>query len=114
MNDLEDEERTAKRHERIMHFRQHLTHSEASYRWGAAEALGRLGAEEAVDDLIPLLADPDWRVRLKAAWALGRLGDVSIQPWLIRLMRDEYDAVQEIAREAVQEISRRHLRHLSK
>ncbi len=110
MTDVKDEEHAARRRERILHFRQQLTHSEAPYRWGAAEALGRLGADEALEDLIPLLADPDWRVRLKTAWALGRLGDADIQPLLMRLMRDESDAVQEMAKEAVQEINRRRLR----
>ena len=78
-----------------------LDHEEAPYRWGGAEGLGRLKDERAVDLLIPLLADPDWRVRLKTAWALGQIGDERALPSLRQRMRDENDDVREMAREAI-------------
>jgi HEAT repeat protein len=92
-------------------FIENLGHPEAVYRWGAAEGLGRLGDPGSAEYVVPLLADSDWRVRLKAAWALGRIGDTKALPALMRLMRDdEREIVQDMAREAVQAIQQRRIR----
>lgn len=106
----ETEERRRRHEERFRLFVASLSRSEAPYRWGAAEALGRMGDPRAVDPLIPLLGDPDWRVRLKAAWSLGRIGDPAALPFLMRLVRDESEAVRDMAREAAQEIRLRQIR----
>jgi HEAT repeat protein len=69
--------------------------------------LGRMGDPEAVEPLIETLWDDDYRVRLKAAWALGQIGDQrAIRP-LQRLYRMEKEGVQEIIAEALEEIKRR-------
>lgn len=56
----------------------------------AIDALGDIGDEEGVEQLISLLGDPSWRVRAAAAIALGKLGDIrALKPlrrarWQIR------------------------------
>jgi len=95
-------------------FVKNLDHPEAPYRWGAAEALGRMEDPGAVDALIPLLRDPDWRVRMKAVWALGRIGDAKAAPYIHRLARDESEAVRDMAKEAMQELLKRRFREHSK
>ncbi|MEM7348244.1 MAG: HEAT repeat domain-containing protein, partial [Chloroflexota bacterium] len=44
-------------------------------RWIAADQLGQLYCQEAVEALIAALKDAHWLVRLHAAKALGRIGD---------------------------------------
>lgn len=51
-----------------------LSHRNKDVRWGAANALARIGTA-AVDPLIAALDDKDSVVRLRAAWALGQIGD---------------------------------------
>jgi HEAT repeat protein len=109
-NEAGTEERERRREERFRIFVGHLGSGEAPYRWGAAEALGRMGDPRAVDHLIPLLEDPDWRVRLKAAWSLGEIGDPRALPYLMRLHRDESEAVRDIAKESGQKIRMERLR----
>lgn len=87
--------------ERFQAYVRNLRHQGAVYRWGAAEALGRLGDPRAVGYLIPLLQDTDWRVRVKSAWALGQLGDLRALPALNALARDESESVRDIAGESV-------------
>jgi len=70
-------------------------------RWGAAEALGRLGDPRAVEPLIDTLWDDDARVRLKAAWALGMLGDPRALAPLQKLYRIEREDARETIREAM-------------
>lgn len=97
-------DRTARNEQRLRTFIGNLDHEDAPYRWGAAEALGRLGDSRAVEPLIRALDDPDWRVRLKAAWSLGRLRDSRALPHLTRLAHDERDEVRDMAMEASQAI----------
>jgi len=59
----------------------------------------------AVDPLIETLWDDDSRVRLKAAWALGRIGDRRAIPPLHRLYRMENEWGQEIISEAIDAIN---------
>lgn len=49
--------------------------ADPAWRSRAAQALGRLRAEEAFPDLAAALADPSDRVHSSACWAIGRLGD---------------------------------------
>lgn len=108
--DAPDTGETTRQEKRRSLFMENLNHPEAPYRWGAAEALGRMQDQEAVDALIPLLGDPDWRVRMKAAWALGRIGDAKAAPYLNRLARDESEAVRDMAKEAMHELLKQRFR----
>ena len=92
--------------ERRTHFIRMLSEDDEVSRWKAAEALGRMGDPEAVDELISTLWDDDARVRLKAAWALGRIGDRRAYAPLQRLYRMENEWAQEIIGEALENIRR--------
>ena len=65
----------------------------------ASTALSRMG-EPAVDPLIAILDDEDWRVRGAAAWALGNLGDEKAIPALEKLLDDESGYVKSGAESA--------------
>lgn len=102
------EERRAAEHEKMVAaFLKNLAHERPEYRWGAADALGRLGDERAVEPLIAAMDDPDPRVRKKAAWALGQLGDMRGQRPLLAAMRDGDEDVREIAEEAYEILKRK-------
>ncbi|WP_025322873.1 HEAT repeat domain-containing protein [Deferrisoma camini] len=58
-------------------------------RSAAAWALGMLGDPAHAADLLPLLSDPDWRVRMEAARALGVLEAGGADAVLDRLRRDD-------------------------
>jgi HEAT repeat protein len=60
-----------------------------------------------VEPLIDTLWDEDSRVRLKAAWALGQIGDIRAIPPLRRLYRMENEGMQEIITEAIEGINLR-------
>ena len=49
-----------------------LSHRNKEFRWAAAAALARIGTP-AVEPLMEALDDQDSVVRLRAAWALGRI-----------------------------------------
>jgi|GEM_PF-6389370 len=57
--------RAAEREMMIAEFLNNLTHERPEYRWGAADALGRIGDERVVEPLIAAMKDPDPRVRKK-------------------------------------------------
>jgi len=59
-------------------------------RAAAAQSLGRLGAREAVPDLIEALAERDPDLRVNAAWALGEIGDPAAIPALIPLLGEDW------------------------
>ena len=50
--------------------------------------MGNIGDKSAVSLLIQRLQDEDYEVRLKAAEALGKIGDTQAIDPLIKLMRD--------------------------
>jgi HEAT repeat protein len=91
---------------RLAHFISLLSDDDESSRWKAAEALGRLGDPEAVEELIGTLWDDDARVRRKAAWALGQIGDRRAYAPLQRLYRMENEMTREIIEEALENIRR--------
>ena len=69
----------------------------------ASTALSRMG-QLAVDPLIEILDDEDWRVRGAAAWALGNLkDDAAIEP-LEALLEDESGYVRAGAVNAINSI----------
>lgn len=67
----------------------------------AAEALGRLGARDAVDRLKPLLQDASLAVRIATAGALYRLEDYSGLPLLQQVLNSDHAAVRLGAAEAM-------------
>jgi HEAT repeat protein len=89
---------------RFRYFLEMMNEEDPSRRWKAAEALARLGDEEAVEPLILALSDEDWRVRQKAAWALGQIGDQRAIAPLRRALMHEREGVKEIINEALDRI----------
>jgi HEAT repeat protein len=71
------------------------------HRAAAADALGRLGAHDAVERIRPLLKEPNFVVRMAAAGALYRLGDDSGAVFLDGLLASEHPAVRLSAAEAL-------------
>ena len=65
----------------------------AEVRRVAAEALGELGAQEAIVPLIPNLEDPEPQVRLASVEALGKLGGHQVVAPLITKLEDPNSAV---------------------
>ena len=72
----------------------------------ASTAFSRMGPA-AVDPLIEVLDDPDWRVRGAAAWALGNLNDEKAIPSLEKLLDDESGYVKSGAQSAIATIQRK-------
>ena len=57
--------------------------------------------DQLVDIFVAALADTDPRVRLKASWGLGRLGDVEAAPALLSKLRDKDATVAHVALESL-------------
>lgn len=74
-----------------------LSDPDATVRAASGRALGRLGAREAVPDLIKALSDKSADVRVVAAAALWRLPDPSATPALLTRVHDAEKAVREWA-----------------
>lgn len=81
-----------------------LGHDHIPYRVKAAEALGRIGDERAVQPLLPLLNDPSPDVQWVTAQALGKLHDRRAVEPLIRALRDSDHWVRKGAAWALGEI----------
>jgi hypothetical protein len=64
----------------LMHF---LRHDNPTYRYIAASAFGSLKEKKAVDSLARLLKDVDADVRTAAVFALGQIGDIRAEPFLM-------------------------------
>lgn len=71
----------------------------------ASTSLSRLGSD-AVDPLIAILNDEDWRVRGAAAWALGNLNDEKAIEPLEALIEDESAFVSSGAKNAIANIKK--------
>ncbi|HET7080734.1 MAG TPA: HEAT repeat domain-containing protein [Chloroflexia bacterium] len=67
---------------------QRLDHPDSLFRAQAAEFLGELGDQRAVEPLIDALQDEESAVRANAAIALGRLGDIRALPALHQAGQD--------------------------
>lgn len=63
----------------------------AAVRRGAAEALGDVGDQIAVEPLISALNDGDFETRLQAIIALGKIGDARAVEPLIAKLKDDRD-----------------------
>ena len=90
--------------ERIAYFLRRLQGASPADRWKAIESLARTGDLRVVEPIIGALSDEDWRVRQKAAWALGFLGDERALIPLQRALRNEVEGVQEMILEALDQI----------
>ncbi len=76
----------------------------------SAMMLGRLEAEEAVDELIIMAARPghrEARLRAPAIKALGEIGGPSAIPVVRRGMDDHFESVRQAAKEAYERLRRR-------
>jgi hypothetical protein len=73
----------------------------------ALYTLGHLRAQEAFDAALAALDDKDELVRLRAAQALGRIGDRRATAKLKMALRDEWWSVRFAAEEALAQISKR-------
>jgi HEAT repeat protein len=76
---------------------------EKAVRGQASIALAEIG-EPALERLIPLLHDPDWKVRYRAAEALGLMKDKRAVSPLIGILSDEKDHVRYIAVKSLRRI----------
>jgi len=81
-----------------------LSNEEAEVRYEAATALGSLGDESAVVNLVAALSDPDEEVREAAIAALGDIGGREAREALLELSREGSPAAKEAALAALAEI----------
>lgn len=96
---------TTRGEERLVHCIRMLSDEDENNRWTAAESLGRLGDEGAVDLLIDMLWDDNARVRRKAAGARGRIGDIRAIGPLRHLYHRENEETREIITKAIDQIN---------
>ena len=73
-------------------------------RWKAAEALGKIKDERAVDSLMRTLQDENEYVRKAAAQALGEIQDRRVIEPLVRALKDEDKNVRKMAAHALRKI----------
>jgi HEAT repeat protein len=73
-------------------------------RMDAAIALGEIGDVRAVNPLIEVLADPDYRVRREAARGLGEIGDARAVDPLIKTLSDKERRVREVAIKSLEKL----------
>ena len=66
-------------------------------RYMAANALGDIGSNKAVKQLVDVLEDHEFLIRRCAVLALGRIGDASARPALERLAREDWMVWQDPA-----------------
>jgi HEAT repeat protein len=74
-----------------------LQHLGGPSRGEVVTALGKLKDPRAVEALVSVLSDPDWRIRMNAATALGPIGSEPQAPQLEILLYDEVNVVREWA-----------------
>lgn len=82
---------------------------EVSYYRMAALMLGRLGAVEAVDDLMIMAARPglrESRLRAPAIKALGEIGDPRAIPVIEKALEDHSEPARKAAKEALEQFQR--------
>ncbi|TAE01031.1 MAG: hypothetical protein EAZ97_04185 [Bacteroidetes bacterium] len=66
-------------------------HENPIYRQMAAQAFGSVQDSAVIEDLEHLLKDPDKTVRIATAYALGQIGSVLGQRWLVEYFENEND-----------------------
>lgn len=80
-------------------------------RYAAAEALGKIGAVEAVGPLIQILTNEDYKMP-EAAYALGQIGDVRAVEPLIQILGNEDLEARKAAADALAQIGTPAVRRL--
>ena len=75
----------------IMQLIKELKHKDDNVRQNAAETLGIMGDEKAIDSLILALKDKNKFVRQEVVSALGRIGDRNLLEPLTRALAEEKD-----------------------
>lgn len=82
--------------------RKALDDADADLRWAAVDALGAIGdrAEEAISDLVRMLADKSGVVAGRAAHALAKFGTKAV-PALIGALQSPHDRIKEFAADAL-------------
>ncbi|MCQ8893585.1 MAG: HEAT repeat domain-containing protein [Methanolinea sp.] len=91
----------------LAHYQRMISDGNPVSRWKAVEGLARMDSPAAFPLLVQALSDEDWRVRQKAAWALGVVGDARAIPILQRALQGEKEDVREMIMEALSSIRRR-------
>ena len=82
-----------------------LSHKDSSKRIHAAETLGIMMDEEAVDALIPVLKDKDRFVRQEVALALGKIGGYKVVERLTQAIENEKDEfVKDFMKKAIEKL----------
>jgi HEAT repeat protein len=82
-----------------------LSNKSSNVRQRAAESLGRIGSDEAVDALIAALDDPSNNVRSSAAQVLGEIGNKNAVDKLIVALQDVNSNVRASAAQALGQIA---------
>ena len=70
-----------------------VSSSDYLLRQAAVEALGRIGDSRALEPLLEVLQDREWKARWSAIYALGRIGDEQALPFLHRCLLEEEDTI---------------------
>ena len=74
-------------------------------------ALGKLKDPRAETALLKGLADPDWKVRMNAAMALGPIGSAAAVAPLKKTLEDEVHVVREWSARSLEVITGQHLKY---
>jgi HEAT repeat protein len=82
-----------------------LNSDRPAMRYEAAHAAGEMALEEALPQLVKLLADKDTEVRLAAIWSLGQIGGKQASEAIKGVLEGGDPAMREAAEEAMQEIA---------
>lgn len=82
-----------------------LNNTRAAMRYEAAHAAGEMALEDALPRLAQLIDDTDLEVRLSAIWALGQIGGKPAAEALAYAAKSDNTAVQDAAKEAMEEIA---------
>ncbi len=77
----------------------------------AAEALGSIGDQRAVEPLIDAIKNADWALWPPAAKSLGQIGDPRAVPVLKSLLKDSNTSIKNAASEALEAIEASPNRH---
>jgi HEAT repeat protein len=78
-----------------------LKHKDSSVRRNAAETLGMIGDEKAVDSLILILKDKNRFVRQEAIAALGKIGGARLVGPVTQALKEEKD---EFVKESIKKV----------
>jgi len=78
-----------------------LEDENSDVRSSAAEALGKIGSEKAVEALLQAFKDEDWNVRYRAAEALAMIGSEKVVEALLQALKHEDSDVRRSAAEAL-------------